>query len=46
MKVRIKFDADIVFEANDMADIKTKWESLPLFTKEAMEQPGAARVRR
>lgn len=35
MKVRIKFDADIVIEGKDMSEIRSKWESLPLFTEEA-----------
>ena len=37
MIVRIKFDADIVIEGDNMKEIKGKWESLPLFTKEAMD---------
>lgn len=36
MKVRIKFDADIVIEGNNMSEIKSKWLSLPLFSEEAI----------
>lgn len=37
MKVRIKFDADLVIEADTLADAKDKWVNLPIFTKEAMD---------
>ena len=36
MKDRIKFDADIVIEGNNMSEIKSKWLSLPLFSEEAI----------
>lgn len=36
MKVRIKFDADIVLEGNNMREIKDKWMTLPLFSQEAI----------
>ena len=36
MKVRIKFDADIVIEGDNMNEIKSKWLSLPLFSEEAI----------
>lgn len=36
MKVRIKFDADIVLEGNNMRKIKDKWMNLPLFSQEAL----------
>ena len=36
MKVRIKFDADIVIEGNNISEIKSKWLSLPLFSEEAI----------
>lgn len=36
MKVRIKFDADIVLEGGNMKEIKSKWLSLPLFSNEAL----------
>lgn len=36
MKVRIKFDADIVLEGNNMREIKDKWMNLPLFSQEAL----------
>ena len=32
MKVRIKFDADIVLEGGNMKEIKSKWLSLPLLS--------------
>jgi len=37
MRVRIKFDADIVIEGSDMADVKTNWYNLPLFTQAAVD---------
>ena len=36
MKVRIKFDADIVIEGNNISEIKSKWLTLPLFSEEAI----------
>ena len=36
MKVRIKFDADIVLDGDNMKEIKNKWLSLPLFSNEAL----------
>ena len=36
MKDRIKFDADIVIEGNNISEIKSKWLSLPLFSEEAI----------
>ena len=35
VKVRIKFDADIVIEAENLAKAREKWEAMPLFTEEA-----------
>jgi len=37
VKVRIKFDADIVIEAENLSDARCKWESMQLFSKEAMD---------
>ena len=37
MKIRIKFDADIVIEGDNMEEVKSKWMTMPLFSKEAME---------
>ena len=37
MKVRIKFDADIVLDGDNMKEIKSKWLSLPLFSNEALK---------
>ena len=36
MKVRIKFDADIVLEGGNMKEIKSKWLSVPLVSHEAL----------
>lgn len=36
MKVRIKFDADIVIDGDNMKEIKSKWLSMPLFSSEAL----------
>lgn len=36
-RVRIKFDADIVIEGEDMAEVVSNWLNLPLFTNEAVE---------
>lgn len=38
MKVRIKFSADIVIEADTMKEIREKWNVLPLFSGEALEE--------
>jgi hypothetical protein len=37
MRVRIKFDADIVIEGNDMTEVRENWEQLPLFTQNAID---------
>lgn len=37
VKVRIKFDADIVIEAENLSDARCKWESMQLFSKEAKD---------
>lgn len=37
VKVRIKFSADLVVEAETLAEAKEKWEFMPLFTDEAKE---------
>ena len=37
MEVRIKFSADLVIDGKDLAEIKEKWESMPLFSEEAMD---------
>ena len=37
MKVRIQFNADIVIEGENMEEVKSKWMTMPLFSKEAME---------
>lgn len=35
VKVRIKFSADLVIEADDLQAAKNKWETTPLFSEEA-----------
>ena len=37
MRVRIKFDADIVIEGNDMTEVRENWEQLPLFTQNTID---------
>ena len=35
VKVRIKFSADIVIEADTIKDAREKWEAMPLWSDEA-----------
>jgi hypothetical protein len=37
MEVRIKFSADIYIKGESMREIKEKFESMPLFTAEALD---------
>ena len=37
MEVRIKFSADIYIEGDNMAEVKSKWESMPLFSIDALD---------
>ena len=37
MKVRIKFSADIYIEGGNMAEVKSKWETMPLFSVDALD---------
>lgn len=37
MEVRIKFSADLIIEGSNLDEIRSKWESLPLFSQEAKE---------
>jgi len=37
MRVRFKFDADIVIEGNNMTEVRENWEQLPLFTQNAVD---------
>lgn len=37
MRIRIKFDADLIIEGKDMKEVHSKWESMPLFSKEAKD---------
>ena len=39
MKVRFKFDADLVIEGTNMAEVKEIWFNLPLFSKEEWNAP-------
>lgn len=34
MRVRIRFASEIYFEGENLEEIKEKWESVPLFSKE------------
>lgn len=35
--IRIRFAADIVVDGETMADVKNNWTSIPLFSKEAID---------
>jgi len=37
MRVRFKFDADIVIEGDNMTEVRENWEQLPLFTQNAVD---------
>ena len=37
MKVRLRFCADIVIEAENLVEAREKWESIPLFSQEAKD---------
>lgn len=37
IKVRIKFSADLIIEGKSLSEVKTKWQNIPLFSKEAQE---------
>lgn len=37
MEVRFKFSADVYVEGKDMAEIKSKFEAMPLWSDEAKE---------
>lgn len=37
-KVRITFSAEVYINGKDLAEIKDKWENLPLFSAEAIEE--------
>ena len=37
MEVRIKFSADIYIEGADMAEVKAKFEDMPLFSIDALD---------
>lgn len=41
MEVRFKFSADIYIEGDNMSEIKNKFELMPLFSQEALEDCGA-----
>ena len=38
MEVRFKFSADVCIEGADLAEIVSKFESMPLFSQEAMNE--------
>jgi hypothetical protein len=37
MKIRIKFSADLIIEADNMAEVRNKFEGMPLWSKEAQD---------
>jgi len=37
VKVRVKFSADLIIEADNIDDARIKWEGLPLFSEEAKD---------
>ena len=41
MEVRIKFSAEVYIKGEDMSEIKSKFEMLPLFSADALEDNGA-----
>lgn len=38
MRVRFKFDADIVIEGKNMEEVRRKWLYFPLFSTEAINE--------
>ena len=40
-KVRITFSTEVYINGKDLAEIKDKWENLPLFSAEAVEEADA-----
>ena len=41
MEVRIKFSADVYIKGDNMAEIREKFESMPLFSADALEEGSA-----
>jgi rubrerythrin len=41
MEVRIKFSADVYIKGDNMAEIREKFENMPLFSAEALEEGSA-----
>ena len=41
MEVRIKFSAEVYVKGENMSEIKSKFEMLPLFSADALEDNGA-----
>jgi hypothetical protein len=41
MEVRFKFSADIYIKGDTMSEIKSKFESMPLFSADALEDGNA-----
>jgi hypothetical protein len=41
MEVRIKFSAEVYVKGEDMSEIKSKFEMLPLFSADALEDNSA-----
>ena len=41
MEIRIKFSAEVYIKGDDMNEIKSKFEDMPLFSADAIEDCGA-----
>jgi hypothetical protein len=41
MELRIKFSAEVVISGDNIDEIRSKWENMPLFSEEADEKYGA-----
>ena len=41
MELRIKFSAEVLISGDNINEIRSKWEEIPLFSEEAEEKYGA-----
>lgn len=41
MEVRVRFQADVYIEGDTLEEIKEKWEEMPIFCADALEDYGA-----
>ena len=41
MEIRFKFSADVYIKGNNMSEIKEKFENMPLFSADALEEGSA-----